>query len=102
MQKSFMEIAQRQGNPNTLTKDEFAEALEGVERSTGRACAHGPLKVLLDGPNGPGLPDLSGFLIANPQCPPPPTSHADNLPALKVRLQCSPFFIQAPVSLNDR
>lgn len=30
MQKSFMEIAQRQGNPNTLTKDEFAEALEGV------------------------------------------------------------------------
>lgn len=48
-----------------------------------RACAHGPLKVAQNGPYGPGLPDLSGFLIVNPQCPPPPTSHADILPALK-------------------
>lgn len=29
MQKSFMEISQRQGNPNTIAKDEFQEALEG-------------------------------------------------------------------------
>ena len=48
-----------------------------------RACVHGPLKVAQKGPYGPGLPDLSGFLIVNPQCPPPPKSHADILPALK-------------------
>lgn len=29
MQKAFMEISQRQGNPNTIAKDEFQEALEG-------------------------------------------------------------------------
>jgi len=29
MQTQFMEIAQRQGNPHTITKDEFSEALEG-------------------------------------------------------------------------
>jgi Ca2+-binding EF-hand superfamily protein len=29
MQRAFMEISQRQGNPNTVAKDEFQEALEG-------------------------------------------------------------------------
>jgi len=29
MQKAFVEISQRQGNPSTIAKDEFHEALEG-------------------------------------------------------------------------